>query len=153
MADEERPPDHSHNPIVRYFRILGPGLVTGASDDDPSGIATYSIAEPAPAYLFLYPAVITFPLRPAIHLVSPRAGRAHGPGRSRSSLAPALRGHPCGHSRHDHLAVPVFLAGDPGGGGGEKAREEDNRPASRRDHSRAGRCAPRRQHGHVLLEP
>ena len=43
-ADEGRPPEHSHNPIVRYFRILGPGLVTGASDDDPSGIATYSIA-------------------------------------------------------------------------------------------------------------
>jgi Mn2+/Fe2+ NRAMP family transporter len=35
---------HSHNPIVRHFRTLGPGLVTGASDDDPSGITTYSVA-------------------------------------------------------------------------------------------------------------
>ena len=34
---------YSHNPLVRYFRVLGPGLVTGASDDDPSGIATYEI--------------------------------------------------------------------------------------------------------------
>ena len=38
------PPEHSHNPIVRYFEVLGPGLVTGAADDDPSGITTYSVA-------------------------------------------------------------------------------------------------------------
>jgi len=30
--------------IIRFFKILGPGLVTGSSDDDPSGIATYSQA-------------------------------------------------------------------------------------------------------------
>src|SRR2546421_1463499 len=35
---------HSHNPLVRYFRTLGPGLVTGASDDDPSGVTTYAVA-------------------------------------------------------------------------------------------------------------
>lgn len=35
---------HSHNPIVRYFKLLGPGLVSGASDDDPGGITTYSVA-------------------------------------------------------------------------------------------------------------
>ena len=33
------------NPIKRAFRILGPGLITGASDDDPSGIGTYSMAD------------------------------------------------------------------------------------------------------------
>src|SRR5207247_4651151 len=38
------PGRHSHNPIVRYFRVLGPGLVTGAADDDPSGITAYSVA-------------------------------------------------------------------------------------------------------------
>ena len=32
------PAAHSHNPVVRYFRLLGPGLVTGAVDDDPGGI-------------------------------------------------------------------------------------------------------------------
>jgi len=37
------------NKIVRFWKLLGPGLVTGASDDDPSGIATYS---QAPAYGF-----------------------------------------------------------------------------------------------------
>jgi hypothetical protein len=36
--------EHSHNPLVRYFKLLGPGLVTGASDDDPGGITTYSVA-------------------------------------------------------------------------------------------------------------
>ena len=34
----------SRNPIVRFFANLGPGLITGAADDDPSGIATYSTA-------------------------------------------------------------------------------------------------------------
>lgn len=31
------------NPVKRFFSVLGPGLITGAADDDPSGIATYSI--------------------------------------------------------------------------------------------------------------
>jgi NRAMP (natural resistance-associated macrophage protein)-like metal ion transporter len=88
MADEERPPDHSHNPIVRYFRILGPGLVTGASDDDPSGIATYSIAGAAHGYLFLWTAVITFPLMAAIQLVCARIGLVTGRG-----LAGTVRQH------------------------------------------------------------
>ena len=80
MADEERAPVHSHNPIVRYFRILGPGLVTGASDDDPSGIATYSIAGAVHGYLFLWTAVLTFPLMAAIQLVCARIGLVTGRG-------------------------------------------------------------------------
>jgi len=32
------------NPFKRFFKMLGPGLVTGASDDDPSGISTYAVA-------------------------------------------------------------------------------------------------------------
>jgi NRAMP (natural resistance-associated macrophage protein)-like metal ion transporter len=87
-ADEGRPPEHSHNPIVRYFRILGPGLVTGASDDDPSGIATYSIAGAVHGYLFLWTAVITFPLMAAIQLVCARIGLVTGRG-----LAGTVRQH------------------------------------------------------------
>src|SRR5437588_10168723 len=34
----------TRNPFLRFFRILGPGLVTGAADDDPSGVATYAQA-------------------------------------------------------------------------------------------------------------
>ena len=32
------------NPVKRFFKMLGPGLITGASDDDPSGIGTYAVA-------------------------------------------------------------------------------------------------------------
>jgi Mn2+/Fe2+ NRAMP family transporter len=38
----KRPP--KRNIVVRFFSNLGPGLITGAADDDPSGVATYSIA-------------------------------------------------------------------------------------------------------------
>ncbi len=31
------------NPVKRFFKVLGPGLITGASDDDPSGIGTYAV--------------------------------------------------------------------------------------------------------------
>lgn len=42
-ADTHKP-ERKHNPVVRFLRVLGPGVVTGAADDDPSGIATYSQA-------------------------------------------------------------------------------------------------------------
>lgn len=88
MADDAREPSHSHNPVVRYFRILGPGLVTGASDDDPSGITTYSIAGAAHGYRLLWTAVVTFPLMAAIQLVCARIGLVTGRG-----LTGALRRH------------------------------------------------------------
>jgi Mn2+/Fe2+ NRAMP family transporter len=44
-----------------YLRALGPGLVTGASDDDPSGIATYSEAGAAYGFSFLWTVLLTFP--------------------------------------------------------------------------------------------
>lgn len=83
------PPDrHSHNPLVRYFRLLGPGLVTGASDDDPSGIATYSAAGAALGYGMLWTALVTFPLMAAVQLVCARIGLVSGRG-----LAGAVRRH------------------------------------------------------------
>jgi NRAMP (natural resistance-associated macrophage protein)-like metal ion transporter len=88
MEHEARPPSHSHNPVIRYFRILGPGLITGASDDDPSGIATYSIAGAAHGYRLLWTAVVTFPLMAAIQLVCARIGLVTGRG-----LTGALRRH------------------------------------------------------------
>jgi Mn2+/Fe2+ NRAMP family transporter len=51
--------EHAHNPLVRYFKVLGPGLVTGASDDDPGGITTYSIAGAALGYATLWTALTT----------------------------------------------------------------------------------------------
>ncbi len=60
--------------IKRLFRILGPGLITGASDDDPSGIATYSQAGAQFGYGTLWTALLTFPLMAAIQGMCARIG-------------------------------------------------------------------------------
>ncbi len=77
-----------HNPLRRYFTVLGPGLVTGAADDDPSGIATYSIAGASFGYGLLWTAGFTFPLMAAVQLVCARIGLVSGRG-----LAGAVRQH------------------------------------------------------------
>jgi len=88
MIETQETDSHSHNPIVRYFRLLGPGLVTGASDDDPSGITTYSVAGASLGYSMLWTAVATFPLMAAVQLICARIGLVTGRG-----LAGALRRH------------------------------------------------------------
>lgn len=60
--------------LKRFFKILGPGLVTGASDDDPSGIATYSQAGAQFGLATLWTALITFPLMAAIQEMCARVG-------------------------------------------------------------------------------
>src|SRR5271155_4384695 len=62
------------------FRLLGPGLVTGAADDDPSGIATYSQAGAQFGYGLLWTVFLTTPFMIAIQLVSARIGRTTGKG-------------------------------------------------------------------------
>lgn len=62
------------NRFKRYLNILGPGLVTGASDDDPSGIATYSQAGAQFGYATLWTSLITFPLMAAIQGICARIG-------------------------------------------------------------------------------
>ncbi|NMM02995.1 Nramp family divalent metal transporter [Paraburkholderia sp. RP-4-7] len=59
---------------------LGPGLITGAADDDPSGIATYSQVGAAFGYGMLWTAIVTFPLMIGIQVVSARIGRVTGDG-------------------------------------------------------------------------
>jgi Mn2+/Fe2+ NRAMP family transporter len=54
--------------IKKYWRILGPGLITGASDDDPSGIATYSQAGAGFGLWKIWTVRITFPLMASIQL-------------------------------------------------------------------------------------
>jgi NRAMP (natural resistance-associated macrophage protein)-like metal ion transporter len=63
-----------------FWKILGPGLVTGASDDDPSGIATYSQAGAAYGLSTLWTALITYPLMAAIQEMCARIGlvTSHG---------------------------------------------------------------------------
>jgi len=60
--------------LKRLFKILGPGLITGASDDDPSGIATYSQAGAQFGMGTLWTALITFPLMAAIQEMCARIG-------------------------------------------------------------------------------
>ena len=79
---------HSHNPVVRYFRALGPGLITGAADDDPSGVTTYAVAGATFGTGMLWTALVTLPLMAAIQLTCARIGLVSGRG-----LAGAMRHH------------------------------------------------------------
>ncbi|MGB8605525.1 NRAMP family divalent metal transporter [Bradyrhizobium sp.] len=66
--------------LGRVLRSLGPGLVTGAADDDPSGIATYSQAGAQFGYGLLWTVFLTTPFMIAIQLVSGQIGRVTGKG-------------------------------------------------------------------------
>jgi NRAMP (natural resistance-associated macrophage protein)-like metal ion transporter len=63
-----------------WLRQLGPGLVTGAADDDPSGIATYSQAGAKFGYELGWTVVLTYPLMVAVQIISARLGRVTGRG-------------------------------------------------------------------------
>lgn len=63
-----------------WLRRLGPGLITGASDDDPSGIATYSQAGAAFGFGLLWTMLLTLPLMAAVQEISARIGRISGHG-------------------------------------------------------------------------
>lgn len=76
------------NFLKRFSAALGPGLITGAADDDPSGISTYSVAGAAYGYGTLWIALLTFPLMAAIQLMCARLGMVTGRG-----LAAAVRIH------------------------------------------------------------
>ncbi len=65
---------------VKLLKSLGPGLVTGAADDDPSGIATYSQAGAQFGFQMLWTLVLTYPLMTAIQLVAAELGRVTGRG-------------------------------------------------------------------------
>jgi NRAMP (natural resistance-associated macrophage protein)-like metal ion transporter len=64
----------------KWRDLLGPGLITGASDDDPSGIATYSQAGAQFGYALGWTLVVTYPLMVAVQIISARIGRTTGRG-------------------------------------------------------------------------
>jgi len=74
-ADQAKPADRA-----RLADILGPGLITGASDDDPSGIATYAQAGAAFGFALSWTLVLTYPLMCAIQMISAEIGRVTGRG-------------------------------------------------------------------------
>jgi NRAMP (natural resistance-associated macrophage protein)-like metal ion transporter len=89
VPDDPEQPD----PVVGTSKppllgVLGPGLITGASDDDPSGIATYSQAGAQFGYGLTWTMLFTYPLMVAVQMVSARVGRTTGRG-----LAGNLRVH------------------------------------------------------------
>src|SRR5438045_2894422 len=68
-------------PVWRqYLRAIGPGLVTGASDDDPSGIATYAQAGAKYRFGLLWLALVSFPLMCAVQEICDRTALATGKG-------------------------------------------------------------------------
>lgn len=81
---EQRSPGKS----TGFFHTLGPGLITGASDDDPSGIGTYSQAGAQFGFGMGWTMLLTFPLMAAIQEISARIGRTTGQG-----IAGNLRRH------------------------------------------------------------
>jgi NRAMP (natural resistance-associated macrophage protein)-like metal ion transporter len=68
------------NLVSRFFAILGPGLITGAADDDPSGVATYTIAGAQLGTSLLWTAFITWPLMGCVQFMCARIGMVTGRG-------------------------------------------------------------------------
>ncbi len=66
--------------LSEFLKDLGPGLITGAADDDPSGISTYSVAGASYGYATLWTALLSFPLMAAIQLMCARLGMVTGCG-------------------------------------------------------------------------
>ena len=79
-------PHRKTNLVRRFFSALGPGVITGAADDDPSGIATYSVAGAQLGTALLWTALLTWPLMAAVQMMCARIGMVTGEG-----LAGALR--------------------------------------------------------------
>ena len=124
-------------PPRRFLQTLGPGLITGASDDDPSGIATYSQVGAQFGFSVLWTMLFSYPLMTAIQEISARVGRVTGRG-----IAANLR-----HYYPRWLMFPVITLlliantlnlGADIGAMGEGAQATDRRPGE----PVRGRCSP-----------
>src|SRR5215831_8227406 len=83
-------PDRNHksqSPIRRAISLiqrcwdrLGPGFITGASDDDPSGIGTYAIAGASFGFATLWTALVTFPMMAGVQFICAKVGMVSGEG-------------------------------------------------------------------------
>src|SRR5215475_10681727 len=115
MTKHAQPPQHTHGKptnaaptpkphepfsISTFLKSLGPGLITGASDDDPSGIGTYSQAGAQLGYGIGWTMLLSFPLMAAIQEISARVGRVTGHG---------ISGNVCRHYPAWVLHVVVAL--------------------------------------------
>jgi NRAMP (natural resistance-associated macrophage protein)-like metal ion transporter len=82
------PAKKGEGPVRRFLDLLGPGLITGASDDDPSGIGTYTSAGAALGFATLWTAIVTLPLMAAVQFICAKIGMVYGKG-----MAGVLRDH------------------------------------------------------------
>ena len=80
MPAKDDAPSSLQGGVIKYLKELGPGLITGAADDDPSGISTYSVAGAQFGYSTLWTALLTFPLMAAVQLMCARLGMVTGRG-------------------------------------------------------------------------
>ena len=87
--------------LLRVFKVLGPGLITGAADDDPSGIATYSQTGAQFGYGMLWTALYQIPLLLAVQEACARIGAVTGQG-----LAGVIKQH---YSRHVLIAMVLLV--------------------------------------------
>src|ERR1041384_7689470 len=81
-----------NNEKTSVAKQLGPGLITGAADDDPSGIATYSQAGAQFGYGMLWTMLLTYPLMCGVQLTSAHIGRVTGQGLCRNLKVVLPRG-------------------------------------------------------------
>jgi NRAMP (natural resistance-associated macrophage protein)-like metal ion transporter len=88
MEPRAAPEHHPAGSVGRFFANLGPGVITGAADDDPSGISTYAVTGAAFGYAPLWTALFSFPLMAAVQLMCARLGLVTGRG-----LAGVVRRH------------------------------------------------------------
>jgi NRAMP (natural resistance-associated macrophage protein)-like metal ion transporter len=93
--------ERGHTRFGRFLRILGPGLITGAADDDPSGIATYSQTGAKFGYSQLWTILFMYPLMTAVQEACARIGAVTGNG-----LAAVVRDH---YSRKILYAIVVLV--------------------------------------------
>ncbi len=77
-----------NSPLRKFFSVLGPGLITGAADDDPSGISTSSVAGASTGLSMLWLALLTTPMMAVVQGMCARIGMVSGKG-----LAAVLRTH------------------------------------------------------------
>jgi NRAMP (natural resistance-associated macrophage protein)-like metal ion transporter len=80
MKKQAASKNQSTDRVRRFFTNLGPGLITGAADDDPSGISTYSVTGASFGYMPLWTALFSFPLMAAVQLMCARLGLVTGRG-------------------------------------------------------------------------
>jgi NRAMP (natural resistance-associated macrophage protein)-like metal ion transporter len=86
-VDPKRPRDPNvtelqleRNPLKRFVRVLGPGLITGASDDDPSGIGTYAQTGARYGYQFLWTTILMLPMMISVQYICAKIGLVSGRG-------------------------------------------------------------------------